>query len=155
MAVIPGPVVKNTSVAYPDSAGDVVANRYEMTIPAASSTADIYEIGSIPPNCRVINMFADVQASLGAAGCVFNVGVMSGVPGAAVNPDNSARTCGSEFFSGLAASAAAPGAVTPMSAVTGFRVTPVAYERSIGIQFTTRGSGTAGLVALVTTLATT
>jgi hypothetical protein len=156
MAVILGPVVKNQSVAYPDSAGDVVVNRYEMTIPAANSVTDIYEIGSIPPNCRVIDAILDAPVSLGAAGCVANVGVMSGNPGEQKNPGGTVdRTCGSEFFSGAALSAAAPGATTRMTAVTGFRVNPAPADRGIGLQFTTRATGTAGLVALTVFLATT
>src|SRR5262245_66582066 len=104
MATILGPVQKNQPVAYPSSAGDMVVNKFDMLIPAANSTTDVYEIGSIPPNCRVIDATLDIPVSLGAAGCVANVGVMTGTPGDTV----AARTCGSEFFSGAAASAAAP-----------------------------------------------
>jgi hypothetical protein len=148
MAVILGPVVKNNAYAYPGAAGDVVANKFSMTIPAASSTTDIYEIGSIPPGCTVVDMIADVQASLGAAGCVFDVGIISGSPGAQNNADNvTPRTCGAEFFAALTAVGSA---VTRMTAVTGFRVAPVNYERGIGIKFGTRGTGTAGTVVLTT-----
>jgi hypothetical protein len=156
MAVILGPVSKNQPVAYPGAAGDVVANRFTMTIPAASSTTDIYEIGSIPPNCVVLDATLDIQASLGAAGAVANVGIMSGAPGGQFNADGTTpRTCGTEFFTAAPASAAAPGTTTRMTASTGFRVNPTPAERSIGIQFTTRASGTAGVVALVVYLATT
>lgn len=152
MAVVLGPAQKNQSVAYPGSAGDVVANRFEMTIPAGTPTTDIIELGSIPPNCRVLDAILDVGGSLGTT-AVVEVGVMSGPPGAQTNADNvTPRTSGSEFF------AAAPGtasAVTRMTAVTGFRVAPTPAERGIGLKFSTRTVGTAALVALTVFMATT
>ena len=153
MTTILGPVAKNQSAAYPGSAGDLVVNRFEMLIPAGTSTVDIYEIGSLPPNCRIIDAILDSPVSLGAAGAVANVAIMTGIAGDATTPRT--LVVGSELFSGAAVSAAAPGAVTRMSAATGFRIAPTPVERGIGLQFTTRATGTAGLIALTVFCATT
>jgi hypothetical protein len=155
MAIVLGPVVKNTSVAYPQSAGDVVANRFEATITAAQPTTDILEIGVIPPNCRLIDAYVDIGGSLGAAGCVFDVGVLNGVHGAAKMPDGTtdrALVAGTEIFTGQTAVASA---VARAALPTAFRISPTAVERGIGLKFTTRATGTAATVALVCEFATT
>jgi len=149
MATILGSV-KNQSVAYPGSAGDLIVNRFEMSVPAGTPTTDIIEIGSIPPNCRVIDAILDLGGALGTT-AVLDVGVMTGTPQDTV----AARTCGAEFFTGVSGTGAAPGIVSRMSAVTGFRVNPAPAERGIGLKFTTRTVGTAALVALTVFLATT
>jgi hypothetical protein len=150
MTTILGPAVKNQSVAYPGSAGELVVNRFEMTVPAGTPTTDIIEIGVIPPNCRVVDAILDLGGALGTT-AVADVGVMSGTPG----DPSAARTCGAEFFTGVSGTTAAPGTVTRMSALTGFRVNPSPAERGIGFKFTTRTVGTAALVALTVFLATT
>jgi hypothetical protein len=154
MAIVLGPVAKNQSVAYPQSAGDVIVNRFEATITATLATTDILEIGVIPPNCRLIDAYIDVGASLGATATV-NVGVLNGVHGAAKMPDGTtdrALVAGTEIFTGQAGTASA---VARATLPTAFRISPTAVERGIGLQFATRTVGTAATVALVCEFATT
>lgn len=155
MALLQGPVAKGSqAVAYPSSAGETVTNRFEVTVPATgagSAVGDIIEIGSLPPNCRVVEMAIDNDAVVGATfGC--DVGLMSGEPGALFNSDGvTPRTCGAEYFSAQALSVvAAPGTlVSQMTLSSGFRVTPTGKERSIGMKITTRTTPAAGKVALI------
>jgi hypothetical protein len=139
-----GAGVKNQPVAYPSHAGEVVNNRFSFAVPAAGYTiGDIIEIGSIPPNCSVVDMALVCDALTAGVG---DVGVMSGK----VGDTNPARTCGAEFFS--AQSLAAAGSFR-MTAATGFRVAPSAAERSIGIKLTTLPTA-AGIVDLFVQFAT-
>jgi hypothetical protein len=157
MAIIQGSVIKGSQgAAYPGSSGDVVVNRYAISLPVAGTLVpqiqnnDIIEIGTIPPNCTVIDAVLIADAQAGSAGVI---GIMTGNVGAALNPDNSARTCGAELFATLAGIAS--GGVTRPTANTAFKIAPTGAERSIGIQFTTKPTTqAAGSIILQVQLAT-
>jgi hypothetical protein len=150
-ALIAGPAVKGgQAVAYPGSAGDVVYNRFQMTVPASTVVATCLEIGVIPPNCRVIDMQLE-NSALGAS-VTGGVGVIAdsrtppAPPGSNSAADLAARTCGAEFFA--AGTAIATAAIARMSALTGFQVGVVGYERGIGL--TLAGATTAASAQTVT-----
>src|SRR5882672_740567 len=150
MTIIQGPVAKGSqAVAYPSTSGETITNRYAMTVataptPGAPIANDILEIGSIPPNCRVVDMTLDTDVLTGITAA--DIGIMSGTPGST----DPARTCGSEFF---AAQTLVAAGVFRMSRQAGFRVSPNPAERSIGIKINAPTS-VAGKVALVVLLAT-
>jgi hypothetical protein len=140
---VAGPAVKgNQPVSYPGSAGDVIYNRFTMSVPLNTAIGSCLEIGVIPPNCRVVDMVLENDA-LGAS-VTASVGVISdsrtppAPPGSYSAADLAARTTGTEFFA--AATALSAAAATRMSAATGFKVAPAPYERGIGI--TTAGATT-------------
>jgi len=149
MAIIQGPVAKGSqAVAYPSTAGETITNRYEMQVtiaptPGAPVANDILEIGSLPPNCAVADMFIDTDILTGITAA--DVGIMSGAPGST----DPARTCGNEFFGAQTLVAAG---VFRMSKQSGFRVAPSPAERSIGIKINAAAS-VAGKVALIVQLA--
>lgn len=114
-----------------DCAGDKVSADYFYDIPAAQLIAgDIIDLGTLPANhtisdavliCDDIDTNATPLVSL-------DVGIMSGVPG----DITSARTCGAELFS--ADTSARTAAISRMTLATGFKITPVQYDRSIGVK---------------------
>jgi hypothetical protein len=153
MAIIQGPVAKGQqSVAYPGSSGDVIYNRFTMPVALATPIGSILEIGSIPPNCRVIDAVLENDALGASVTC--SVGVMSGAPGATFNADGTTpRTCDTVLFA--AATQLTAAAALRMSQASGFKIAPTAVERSIGI--TTAGATTtpAGTITLGVWLANT
>lgn len=150
VAIIQGPVAKGSqAVAYPSTAGETITNRYEMSVaiaptPGAPIANDILEIGSLPPNCRVVNAWLDTDILTGITAA--DVGIMSGTPGST----DPARTCGNEFF---AAQTLVAAGVFPMTKQAGFRVSASPAERSIGLKINA-ASSVVGKVALVVQLAT-
>lgn len=128
----------NGSVTYPDCAGDVIQNRFEADLAATPlkgvtlAVGDIIDFGIIPANTTVVDLLIDTDDldSNGTPTLAYDVGVLTGTVG-----DTTGRTCGTEFFAATTASQSA--GVTRMSKITGFRVAPVAYDRSIGIKITT------------------
>lgn len=149
-ALLVGPsVVGNAPVAYPGSAGQVVHNRFVISVPANTVVATCLEVGVIPPNCRVIDMTLEntaLGASVtGAIGVISDSRTPPAPPGSKSAADLAARTCGTEFF--VATTIAAAG-MARMIAVTGLQVAPVAYERGIGV--TLAGATTAAAVHTVT-----
>ena len=141
----------NGSVAYPDCAGDVIQNRYEADLASTPlkgvtlAIGDIIDFGLIPANSTVTDLLIDADDldSGGSPALAYDVGVLTGTPGATTG-----RTCGTEFFAATTAGQAA--GVTRMSKGTGFRVAPVGYDRSIGIKITAAAAtqATTGILAL-------
>jgi hypothetical protein len=134
-AYLAGSAVKgNQPVSYPGSAGDVIYNRFVMSVPASTVVGTTLEIGVIPPNCRVVDMVLESSAVgtsvTGSVGVISDSRTPPAPPGSSSTADLAARTVGTEFFSGTVIAAAS---ATRMSAVTGFGVAPVAYERGIGL----------------------
>lgn len=138
--IVLGPVGSGQqAVAYPGSAGDVVYNRFEASIVVGQANA-VVDIGSIPAGCRVVDAILENDA-LGT-GVTCTVGPMSGTPGST----DTARdlVAGQEMFA--AATGLTTAAAVRMSATTGFRIAPVAVERSIGVKLAGTVPATAGKV---------
>ena len=129
-----GPV----SIAYPDCAGDVVVNRFEIDLASAPlkgvtlAQDDILDIGIIPATSQVVDVIIDSDDldSNGTPTLAFDVGVMSGNPG-----DTGSRTCGAEFFA--ASTVAQAGGVARTTLKTAFRVAPAQSDKSVGLKITT------------------
>lgn len=121
------------SVIVPDCAGEVVRNFYEFdTAGVTLAEGDIIDIGVLPANATVADAVIvtdDLDTNVSPA-VVLDVGIMSGTVGT-----KGTRTCGAELFSGSVI--AKTGGTERMSAKTGFRIAPVAYDRSIGVKITT------------------
>lgn len=140
------------NVAYPDCAGDIVQNRYEADLSQAPLKGvalpanTIIDFGIIPANTTVTDLMIDTDdLDTGAAALAYDVGIISGTPGDITG----VRTVGTEFFSATNASQSQQ--ILRMSKVTGFRIDPVPYDRSIGIKITTAAGtlATTGKLALV------
>lgn len=124
-------------IAYPDCAGDVVVNRYEIDLASAPlkgvtlAADDILDIGIIPATSQVVDVIIDSDDldSNGTPTIAFDVGVLTGNPG-----ETSGRTCGSEFFA--ASTVAQAGGVARATAKTAFRVARADTDKSVGVKIT-------------------
>lgn len=124
-------------IAYPDCAGDVVVNRYEIDLASSPlkgvtlQANDVLDIGIIPATSQVVNVVIDSDDvdTGGSPAFAFDVGVLSGDPGT-----TGSRTCGNEFFA--ASNVAQTGGVARMAKAAGFRVAPVAKDTSVGVKIT-------------------
>lgn len=141
----------NGNVAYPDCAGDLVQNVYELDFAAAPLKGvalpanDIIDCGIIPAFSTVTDVILVSDDLDSGTTLAFDVGVITGTPG----DTTGVRTCGAEFFA--ASTLGQAGGVARMSLKGGFRVAPVGYDRSIGIKITTAATGlaTTGKLAVV------
>lgn len=107
-------------------AGVTISERFTYTVPAGTTIADgdIIELAILPAYHTV----TDAILVLDEAGtATYDVGIMSGTPG----DPSASRTSGNEYFAG-----AADAAVTRMTKAAGFRVAPIAGDRSIGLKVT-------------------
>jgi hypothetical protein len=144
-ALLVGPAVGgNQSVSYPGAAGEVVHNRFTMTVgPTVAVAGTVLEIGVLPPGCRVVDMVLESGTSgasvTGSVGIIADSRTPPAPPGSGAAADLAARTCGAEF---LAAKALSASAVFRMDVPAGFAVAPANYERGIGI--VTAGASTSG-----------
>lgn len=123
-------------IAYPDCAGDVVVNRFEIDLGSAPlkgvtlAANDVLDIGIIPATAQVVDVVIDSDdLDTGTAALAFDVGVLTGAPGT-----TSDRTCGNEFFA--ASTVAQAGGVARMTKKDGFRVARAASDTSIGVKIT-------------------
>lgn len=124
-------------IAYPDCAGDVVVNRYEIDLASAPlkgvtlADGDILDIGIIPATSQVVDVVIDSDdLDTGASPALaFDVGVLSGAPGT-----TGTRTCGAEFFA--ASTVAQAGGVVRTALKTAFRVARVGTDASVGVKIT-------------------
>lgn len=127
----------NVSIAYPDCAGDVVVNRYEIDLTKAPlkgvtlAEGDIIDLGLIPALTEVVDVVIDSDDldTNASPTLTFNVGVMTGTSGV-----NTGRTCGEEFFSD--STVAQTGGVARMAKQGGFRVARANTDVSIGLEIT-------------------
>ena len=124
-------------IAYPDCAGDVVVNRYEIDLAAAPlkgvtlGVGDLLDIGIIPATSQVVNVVIDSDDldTGGSPALTFDVGVLTGDPGT-----TGSRTCGNEFFA--ATNVAQAGGVVRTSKKEAFRVAAAAKDTSVGVKIT-------------------
>ena len=130
-----------------DCRADEVVQIFEYALSSTVlNVGDIIELGVLPANhspCDAILLCDDLDSN-GTPTIKLDVGLMSGVVGAKLNPDNSARTCGAEMFS--ADTSAQSGAVSRMSLQTGFLINAADTDRSIGVKINTAAAtqGAAG-----------
>lgn len=125
MAVIKQtPWVKGQAMTpVPAAAGVVVTQAFTYTISAALTAAtDILEMGILPANCTVVDAILHVDE---AGLAVWDAGIMSGDVGST----DSGRTSGAELFND-----AADATVNRMSAIGGFKIAAVGYDRSLGVK---------------------
>lgn len=126
----------NRQAPVSEEAGTVKCERYTYTVPAGVSLAvnDIIELAILPANHTVVDATL-VTDSLTTS--TFDVGIMSSIPG----DTDQARTSGNELFAG-----AANGASVRMSKIAGFRIVPIAGDRSIGLKVLVAGVTGAGQI---------
>jgi hypothetical protein len=133
-------------VVSPDSAGDVVFQRFYVDIAAALALNDIIEIGILPAETTIVDAYLDTDDldTNGTPTIKLDVGLMSGTPGVV----DGARTVGNELFA--ADTTAQAGGVTRMSKQAGFRIATTAADRSIGVKVNTAPAtgATTGRVAV-------
>lgn len=124
-------------IAYPDCAGDVVVNRYEIDLGSAPlkgvtlAQDDILDIGIIPGTSQVVDVIIDSDDldSNGTPTLAFDVGVLTGTPGT-----TGSRTCGNEFFA--ASTVAQAGGVVRTTKKEAFRVARADKDTSVGVKIT-------------------
>lgn len=124
-------------ISYPDCAGDVVVNRFEIDLAAAPlkgvtlALNDVLDIGVIPATAQVVDVVIDSDDldTGGSPALTFDVGVLTGDPGT-----TGSRTCGAEFFS--ASTVAQAGGVVRTTLKTAFRVAAAAKDTSVGVKIT-------------------
>ena len=125
-------------IAYPDCAGDVVVNRFEIDLGSAPlkgvtlAQDDILDIGIIPATSQVVNVVIDSDDldSNGSPTIAFDVGVLTGTPGTT----DSSRVCGNEFFA--ASTVAQAGGVARTTKKEAFRVARADTDKSVGVKIT-------------------
>ena len=106
-----------------DSAGSVMEQRVTFNITSNMTASDIIEMFVLPAFAKVVDCILDTDA---LGGVTATVGLMSGTTGST----DASRTCGNELYS-----AAATGAVVRPSLRSAFSISPVDYDRSIGVKF--------------------
>lgn len=111
---------------------------YDVGVEGALAAGDILELGVIPPYARITEATIITEGTF--TGITADVGVMSGDLGAATNADGSARTVGNEFY----AAADLTVAVANLSKSAALLLTPVEYERSIGVKVSGAVAAAAG-----------
>lgn len=125
-------------IAYPDCAGDVVVNRYEIDLGSAPlkgvtlAQDDILDIGIIPGTSQVVDVVIDSDdLDTGATPALaFDVGVLTGTPGTT----DASRTCGNQFFA--ASTVAQAGGVVRTTKKEAFRVARADKDTSVGVKIT-------------------
>ena len=129
-------------------AGDVVAIRYEVSVPTDVADGDIIEVGILPAYHRIWDMTLDVDDIDSSTAIVLDVGIMSGEVGADFDADGTTpRTCGDELLDG-ATTGQAGGMVRPTLG-SAFRIAPTDQDRSIGVKVVTdAGAAEAGVIGL-------
>lgn len=135
-------------VPAPQSAGEVVATRFEYTLPTAQNVdGNIIELGILPAHARLVDAILDIDDLDSGTALVLDVGIMSGKPGEALDEAGNARTNGDELFDGITTGQA--GGVVRPTLAKAFRIAPVAYDRSIGVTVVTdSGTAVAGKIGL-------
>jgi hypothetical protein len=134
-------------VPTPSSAGEVVATRFDLTYVAGDySDGDIVELGILPANCTIRGAVVTCDDLDTGTDFEFDIGLMSGDVGEALDSAGDARTCGDELFDG--ATTGRDAGSLAMTDPAGFRITPVDYDRSIGIKLIDQGTSTTGVLSL-------
>jgi hypothetical protein len=121
-------------------AGTVKVERYTYTVPAGLTlnVNDIIELAILPAYHTVVDATLVVDE---AGTATYDVGIMSSIPG----DTDQARTCGNELFA-----AAVDAQSTRMSKIAGFRIVPIAGDRSIGVKVLTASiTGAAQVIDLL------
>lgn len=136
----------------PQSAGEVVAARFEHTLTTAQNVAgDIIELGILPANARVVDVVMDIddlETETTAPTLAIDVGIMSGDVGESLDEDGNARTSGDELLDGDTTGQA--GGVVRATLAKAFRVAPTGKDRSIGLKVVTASTAAAEGVIGVT-----
>ena len=134
----------NLAVPYPDCAGCVVTQRFEMALTTPMlALAQITEIAKIPADCRVVDIVVDSDDLDTGAGLTFDVGILSGEFGL----DDNGRTMGAEFFAATTVGQA--GGAVRSTLKTAYRTTSSDKERGVGIKITGAPTGaTAGVLGI-------
>ena len=141
MAIVQSQHVKGLKQTIrPQTAGAVHVTHftYDVGVEGALGTGDILELGIIPPYDRLDQVKIVTEGTF--TGLTADVGVMSGEVGAALNPDNTARTSGSEFF-------AAADLTVRLAATTkpdALLLAPQEYGRSVGVKVSAAVPAAAG-----------
>lgn len=111
---------------------------YDVGVEGALGAGDILELGIIPAYARITHATLVTEGTW--TGLTADVGVMTGEVGAALNPDNTARTSGDEFFNDV-------DLTVPLSSLTKAEPLLLAaqeYERSIGVKVSGAVAAAAG-----------
>lgn len=141
MAIVQSQHVKGLKQTIrPQTAGAVHVTQftYDVGVEGALGVGDILELGIIPPYARLDQVKIVTEGTF--TGLTADVGVMSGEVGSALNPDNTARTSGNEFF-------AATDLTVRLSATTkpdALLLAPQEYERSVGVKVSAAVPAAAG-----------
>lgn len=127
--------------AYGDCAGDVVNNDFYIVVTAGQLLLNaMFDVGILPAGHipLLVTLNPDDLDSNGTPLVTLDVGILTGTPG----DETSDRTCGSEF---LAASTVGQGGTEASATLKAMRaITPVDYDRSIGVKVAAAPATAAG-----------
>lgn len=116
-------------VARSQTAHNTHSQLFLVDVPAAGfQIGDILELTALPPYATVVDAAIVPIGSLGAG--TVDVGIMSGEWGELTNPDDSARTVGTELFATSTITA-----LTRMTKTDALVLAQKDYPRSIGVKF--------------------
>lgn len=141
MAIKQSAYAKGRNYAYrPQTAGAVHAQSftYDFNVDGAVTTADILEIGVLPPFCRIVDFRILKEGTVGATGTL-DVGIMTGEFGDATD---ATRTSGAELFDDLSIAGGTLFRATTATAMV--TVPAMEKDRGIGIKFSADQAATAG-----------
>lgn len=150
MAIILSPfATRQQRVIAGDSAGDLVVNRFFADLKVADlALNNVIDLGVLPAG-HTIHGAQLIPDDLDTGTTItLDVGLMSGT----VGENNASRTVGQELFA--ASTAAQTGAVaTTASTKSALTITPVGYDRSIGVKIAAAPTGaTAGRLRLTVSM---
>lgn len=140
-------VAAGAPLLHASGARDLVPVFGDFVVPAGLAANDIVEMLGLPADYVPVDLIVDHQSMAGTT-FTADVGILTGVYGAALNLAGAARDCGAEF---IAAGAFAAAGLKRASAVGFTRIAPVndagnglLYDRGIGFKATTVTGLTAG-----------
>lgn len=145
-------VTRGDPIPNANGAAEIVPIFGDFVVPAGLAANDVVEMCGLPAGYVPVDVIVD-NASLGAT-VTGDVGILTGVYGAALDLAGAARDCGAQF---IAAGAFQTAGIKRMAAAGGGRIAPavdagngVIYDRGVGFKFTTVTTPTVGAVVRFT-----
>ena len=141
-------VVNALPVPNADRAIEMIPIFGDFTVPASGfASGDVVEMLPLPPGMVPVDVIADTE-DLGGT-MTFDVGILTGEYGKALDGSGNARACGAQF---IAAGAFGTAGIQRMAVSGGGRVAPSDTTRGIGLACTTVTTPTAGAKVRLTVI---